>query len=129
MKPGNIRNHYFEKYLQSMVLNLTVYVRNIISFSYKQKEKNGEITIFRIFLAKNLILAYISLKTTKLGKIGNYDVIVLSYTGYLYGFGLYGKRRPIAILWCQISIPQAFIFQVHRGLQQPPWLVMLQKIA
>ena len=28
MKPDNIKNHYFEKYLLSMALNLTVYVRN-----------------------------------------------------------------------------------------------------
>ena len=67
-----------------MVLNLTVYVRNIISFFYKQKPK--EIPIFRTFLAKNSILAYMSLKIAKLSKLGNYDVIVRSYTGYLYIF-------------------------------------------
>ena len=44
-----------------MVLNLTVglYVRNFIFFLYKQKP--GEIPIFRTFLAKNSISAYISL--------------------------------------------------------------------
>ena len=42
-----------------MVLNLTVYVRNVISFSYKQKKKKkkkkklSEVPIFRTFLAKN----------------------------------------------------------------------------
>ena len=34
---ANIRNHYFEKYLHSMVLNLTLYIRYIISFFYKAK--------------------------------------------------------------------------------------------
>ena len=64
-----------------MVLNLTLYVI-LIFFFYKQNP--GEIPIFRTFLAKNSILAYISLKISKLGKIGNYDVIVMSFTGYLY---------------------------------------------
>ena len=47
-----------------MVLNLTVYVRNIISFVYKQKKKKKkpEILIFRTFLAKKSVLAYILLK-------------------------------------------------------------------
>ena len=44
----------------------------------------GEILISITCLAKNSILAYISLKIAKFGKIGNYDVIVTSYTGYLY---------------------------------------------
>ena len=53
--------NYLEKYLLSMVLNLTVglYVRNFIFFFYKQKP--GEIPIFRTFLAKNSISAYSSL--------------------------------------------------------------------
>ena len=101
-----------------MVLNVTVLLEtSFLSFISK---KPSEIPIFRTFLAKNSILAYISLKIAKLGKIGNYDVIVTSYMGYLSLFGMYGKRRPIAILWYQISIPQVFISQVHGGLQQPP---------
>ena len=59
MKPDNIKNHYFEKHLLSLVLNLTVYVRNVIFLFYKQKP--GEIPISKTFLAKNSILAYISL--------------------------------------------------------------------
>ena len=43
-------------------------------------------------------------------------------------FGMYGMRRPIAIPWYQISIPQAFIFQVHTGVATPQ-LDVLQKIA
>ena len=45
----------------------------------------------------------------------------------LYFFCMYGKRRPIAISWYQISIPQAFIFQVHRRRVPPPWLDVLQQ--
>ena len=75
------------------------------------------------FFGENSILAYISLKIAKLGKIGNYDVIVTAYTEYLYFFSMYGKRRAIAILWYQISIPQAFIFQVYKRKLQQPLLV------
>ena len=75
------------------MVQVTVYARNIISLFYKQ----------RTFLAKNSILAYISLKIAKLGKIGNDDVIVTSYTGYLYFFGMYGKRS-------QISIPSSGVY-------------------
>ena len=49
MQPGNIRNYYFEKYLHSMALNLTVNVRNVIPFF--NKHKLGEIPIFETFLA------------------------------------------------------------------------------
>ena len=91
MEPGNIKNHYFEQYLQSVVLNVTVYVQNIISFFYKQK--TGEILIFRTFLAKNSILAYVSLKIGKLGKIVNCDVIVTSCTEYLFFFWYVWKEE------------------------------------
>ena len=74
-----------------MDLNLTLYVRNIIFFFYKQKQ-TGEIPIFTTFLAKNSILAYISLKMAKLNKIGNYGVIVPSYTGILYLFWYFMER-------------------------------------
>ena len=80
------------------------------SFSSLISKNPSEILAFRTFLVKNSILAYISLKIDKLRKIGNYVVIVTSYTGCLYSFGMNGKRRPIAIPWYLISIPQAFIF-------------------
>ena len=79
-----------------MVLNPTVYVKNVTSF-YNIK-KNGEIPRSRTFLAKILLLAYISLKIGNLGKIDNYDVIVTSYIECLYLFGMYGKRRPVDVL-------------------------------
>ena len=46
-----------------------------------------------------------------------------------YFVGMYGKSRPIATPWYQISTLLAFILQVHRGLHQPPWLKVLQKTA
>ena len=48
-----------------MVLKFTEHVRNTISLRYKQKP--GEIPIFGAFLAKNSILACISLKISILG--------------------------------------------------------------
>ena len=63
-----------------------------------------------------------------MGKIFNYDVIMTSYMGCLFFFGMYGKRKPIAIPWYQISILQVFISQGE--LQHPaPWLNVLQKIS
>ena len=29
-------------------------------------------------------------------------------------FGIYGKRRPLAILWYQLHVSEGFHFQVHR---------------
>ena len=37
-----------------------------------------------------------------------------SYLGRWY-FGMYGKRRPLAILWYQLHVSGGFHFQVHRG--------------
>ena len=39
---------------------------------------------------------------SKLDKIGNCAITVTSYMGCLYFFGMYGKRRPIAISWYQV---------------------------
>ena len=72
-----------------MVLHLTVYVRNVISFFCKQKTQWNS----RTFLAKNLILAYISQKIGNFGKTCNYDAFVMSYTGYLYFFWYVRKEE------------------------------------
>ena len=70
------------------------------------------------FVAKNSILAHISLKIAKLGKIGNYDVIHEIFTLFWY-------------VWKEETHSYTMVpnkhFQVRRGLQQPPWLVVLQK--
>ena len=58
MKPGNIKNHYFEKCLLSMVLKFTVYVAT--SFSPFTSKTPCEILIFNIFWRK-IQLFYISL--------------------------------------------------------------------
>ena len=67
------------------------------------------------------------MKIGNLRKIINYDVVV---TRDVYAFfDIYGKKNPETIHWYHKSIPQAFIFQVHRGLQLSPWLDVLPKIA
>ena len=55
------------------------------SFSSFIRKKTDEIPIFKTFFVINSILAYISLKIAKLGKIG-------SHTRYLYHFGMFGKK-------------------------------------
>ena len=49
----------------------------------------------------------------------HYDVTVTSYMGCLYFFGMYGKKRPIAIPWYPIGISRGVIFQVHGGCNNP----------
>ena len=56
-----------------------------------KQTKTGEILVFKTFLAKSSILASISPKIGKLGKIGNYDVVVTSDTGCLYFYGYVWK--------------------------------------
>ena len=56
MQIGKSKNHYFEKHLLRMVLNLTVYVNSAISLFYKQ------IRIIKSFLAKKPILPIFHLK-------------------------------------------------------------------
>ena len=95
-----------------MILNLTVYVRNVISFLYKQQT-------FKKFLAKNSVLACIWLLIDNLGnqQLSRYcDVI----NGIF--FFMNGKKRPIIpIPWYQISIPQEFFFFFKFiGVTTPP---------
>ena len=84
-------------------------------------KKLGEI-ICSTFVAKTSILAYILLKTTKMGQIGNYDVIVTSYTEYLNFFGMYGKKRPIAHSYTMVpnKHTSSVYFSVHRGWNNLP---------
>ena len=67
------------------------------SFSSFISKKSGEIPIFRTILAKNWILAYFHWKSPIWETLGNYDVTVTSYMGCLYFFGMYRKKRLIAI--------------------------------
>ena len=102
-----------------------------MSFPSFMSKTPREIPIFRTFLAKNLILAYMSLKISNLDKISNNDVIVTSYTGCLYFFFWYvWKEETKAIPWYQIRTPRAFIFQVPRRVATTSlWSDLLQKIA
>ena len=68
-----------------MVLKLTEYVRNVISFFVNHRP--GEIPIFEIFLAKILILAYVYWQSVILRfNHDNNDVIVMAYVRRLYLF-------------------------------------------
>ena len=96
-----------------MVLKLTVYIRNVISFSYKPN--SGEILIFRTCLAK-LILAFIKLKIGYFELSHDYEVTAASYLGCWYLFWYVWKEEtpnytivPITCIW-------GFHFQV----QSPP---------
>ena len=81
--------------------------------------KPGEILIFRTFLMKFLILAYGSLKTAIL----NIAMIITSLRHHTWDngtyFGMYGKRRPLAILWYQLNVSGGFKF-TGVGNHPPP---------
>ena len=72
------------------------------SFSSFISKKPGEIPIFRTLFGEKL-------------NFGLYFTVNRLYMGCLYFFGMYGKKRPIAIPWYQISIPQAVIFSNSQG--------------
>ena len=90
-----------------MVLNLTVYVEMLFS-SFISIEP-----IFRTFLAKKSISAYIPLKSTIWAKS--------SYTECLYFLVCMERGDPELYhgIKCKHT-PGVYFFQVHRGLQQPP---------
>ena len=108
-----------------MVLNLTVYVRNVISFFYKQKNVkfryfNYLYQFWLIFHCKSAIWA----KSTIMTSLWRHIWYVCTF------LGMHGKKRPIAIPWYQISIPRAFVFQVYWGFNTPlPWLECVTKTA
>ena len=70
-------------------------------FLFIMSQKPGEIPIFRTFSAKFSIFACISPKIGYSDLGNDYDVTVTSYLDVGSYFGMYGKRRPLAILWCQ----------------------------
>ena len=107
--------------LLSMVLNLTVYVRNETSFSsfvsdkFPVKSRYLELSwrriqFWSIFHWKSTTWAKSAIMTSLWRH--TWDVCTF--------FGKCGKRRPIAIPWYQVTIPQAFIFQVHEGHATAP---------
>ena len=51
MRPGNFKNHYFEKYLLSMVWNLTVLETSFLSYVSKTL---GEILILKSFFGEKI---------------------------------------------------------------------------
>ena len=86
-----------------------------LPLSFFISQKRGEILIFRTFLAKFSIFAFISLKIGYFELGNDYEVTVTSYLGFGMYVGMYGKRRPLVILWYQLDLSGGFHFQVYRG--------------
>ena len=107
-----------------MVLNLTVYT-SLPPFISKTPVK---LQYLKLFGEKKINFGLYFTENQQIWQNRNYDVIVTSYTGCLYFFfGMYGKKRPIAIPWYQISIPPGvYSSKIHSGLQQPPWIDVLK---
>ena len=57
----------------------------------------------------------------------HYDVTVTSYMGCLYFFGMYGKKRPIAIPWYPISISRGLFFKFIGGCNNPLGKIYYEK--
>ena len=53
--------------------------------------------------------------------IYDYDVTVTLYLRCWYLFVMYGKKRPLAILWYQLNVSGGFIFKFTGGGNHPVW--------
>ena len=104
-----------------MVLKLTVYIRNIISFSDKPKKKPGKILVFFKRNFQNVsILAYILLKISFFFELGHdYNITVTSYLDFGNDFVVYGTRRSLAILLYKLFVSGGFIFKFIGGGNYP----------
>ena len=108
----NSKKH-FEKVVACMGLDLTVYVRNVISFRYKPKTGSntdiwnifGQIFDFGLCFTENRLFWGSAMFMTPLWR---HTLHVCTY------LGMYGKRKPMAILWCQLDV-WGFSFQAHGG--------------
>ena len=80
-----------------MVLKLTLYIRNVSPFSYKPKTL-WHPDIYN-FLSEIFNLVYTSLKIDYFELGHDYEV-----TDAGTYFGMYGKKRPLAILWYQLDV-------------------------
>ena len=50
----------------------------------------------------------------------NYDDTVTSYFRCWYYFGMYGKKRPLAILWYQLDVPGGLNSSLQVVVTTPP---------
>ena len=82
-----------------------------MSFPFFISQKPGEVPILKTFLAKFPILAYVLLK------IGYFEV--WTYLRHILdvctSFGMYEKRRPLAILWYQLNVSGGSVFKFTGG--------------
>ena len=102
-----------------MVLKLAVYIRNVISFSYKPKPQwNSDILV--TFVVKFSILAYmyISLKNFEPGH--TYDVTVMSYLGCWYLFWYAWKEETPSYTMVLITCTLGASFLSSQGVVTTP---------
>ena len=75
-------------------------------FPKAKSQKPGEIPILRTFIAKFSYCLY--LIENRLFWLGGHTWDVDTY------LSMYGKKKPLAILWFQLDVSGGFHFQVHR---------------
>ena len=105
LPPENILSHYLKKNICMLCSwNLQSMLESPFPFFISQKP--GEIPIFRTFLAKFSIFAYISLKIGYFELSDDYDVTVMSYLLCWYVFWYVWKGEipsytmvPIRCIW------------------------------
>ena len=99
----NLKVSILKHYIDWMVLKLTVYIWKVISFS--NKPKPGEILIFNV-LSEIFNFVNFGLYFTVYRLFQSSAMIMTSLWRHTWDvgtyFGIYSKRRPIAILWYQL---------------------------
>ena len=115
MPAEKILCRHFEKYPYAICsYNLQKILE--IPFPFFISQKPGEMQIFRTFLEKFSIFAFIS-KNGYFELRDEYDVTSWDVGTY---FGMYGKCRPLAILWYQLHVSGGFIFKFTGVVTTPP---------
>ena len=94
-----------------------------LPFSFFISKKTCEILIFRTFLAKFSIFAYISLKIGYFKLGDDYDVTETSNFECWYLFWYEWKEETLAILWYNLDVSGGFIFKFTGGGNHPSPLV------
>ena len=95
-----------KKITDCLVLKLTLYIRNVSSFSYKPKTLWNPDSYNLLSEIFNLIYIPLKIGYFELG----HDYEVTDAGTY---FGMYGKKRPLAILWYQLDVSGGWIFKFN----------------
>ena len=121
LPPEQILSHHFEKKNRHAVhLKLREYVKIHISLLYKPNIRwNSNIVI--TFLVKIFNFSHIFTWNWLFWArwwIWRHCDVILGILGTY--FGMFGKARPIVILWYQLDVSAGLHFQVHRGVVTTP---------